>query len=235
MIWSAGMLGVVLIVVTVLPQLMAGKPLPAPLWVISLASVAQSALIVALASWAGAALAPRLGLRAPLFEAAAGARPLWPALQPQLVPGVLAGLVAGGLLIAVGRFAPSALAAVQASFSPPLLARVLYGGITEEILLRWGVMTVLLWLAWRFVQQRRGPPRAAITWLAIVLAALLFGIGHLPAAAALVGTLDSSMVAYVIGANAVFGVLFGFLFWRHGLEAAMLAHAIAHVVNFLAQ
>lgn len=235
LIWLAGMLGVVVIVLTVLPQLLARTPLPAPLWVISLASLAQSALLVALASWAGAALAPRLGLQAPLFEAAACGRPLWPALQPQLWPAVLAGVAAGGLLFAVGHFAPPALAAVQANFSPPLLARVLYGGITEEILLRWGVMSVLLWLAWRSLQQRRGTPRPVIAWLAIILAALLFGIGHLPAAAALIGTLDTAMVAYVVGANTVFGLLFGYLFWRHGLEAAMLAHAVAHVTNFLAQ
>jgi hypothetical protein len=35
-------------------------------------------------------------------------------------------------------------------------------------------------------------------------------------------------------ANSVFGVLFGYLFWRYGLEAAMIAHAAAHLVNYIA-
>ena len=48
LLWLAGMLGVVVITVTVLPQLLGEVPLPAPLWVISLASLAQSALLVAL-------------------------------------------------------------------------------------------------------------------------------------------------------------------------------------------
>jgi hypothetical protein len=34
--------------------------------------------------------------------------------------------------------------------------------------------------------------------------------------------------------NTAFGVLFGYLFWRYGLEAAMIAHATAHVVSYVA-
>lgn len=229
------MLGVVVITVTVIPQLLAEAALPAPLWVVSLAGLAQSALLVALAVWAGVALAPRVGLRAPAFEAAVAARPIAPALQPQLLPGITAGLFGGMLLFAITRYAPATIAAVQERFSPPLLARVLYGGITEELLLRWGVMTALVWLAWRFLQDRQGAPRATYVWLAIAASALLFGVGHLPAASALIGALDMNVVAWVIGANTAFGFVFGYLFWRFGLEAAMIAHALAHVVNYLAQ
>ena len=38
----------------------------------------------------------------------------------------------------------------------------------------------------------------------------------------------------IVGANTVFGVLFGFLYWRRGLESAMVAHALAHVIAFTA-
>ena len=41
------------------------------------------------------------------------------------------------------------------------------------------------------------------------------------------------IVAFVIGWNAAFGLLFGYLFWRYGLESAMLAHALSHVVSEL--
>jgi membrane protease YdiL (CAAX protease family) len=96
-------------------------------------------------------------------------------------------------------------------------------------------MTALVWLAWRFLQHRRGAPRVGYVWLAIAVSAVLFGAGHLPAASALVGALDMNVVAFVMGANAVFGLLFGYLFWRFGLESAMIAHALAHVVNYLAR
>lgn len=234
-LWLAGMLGVVVVTVTVLPRLLGEAALPAPLWVISLASLAQNAVLVALAVWSGVALAPKLGLRAPAFEAAVTARSIAAALRPQLLPGLVAGVLAGAALFAAGSdAAPAALAEVQRRFALPILARVLYGGITEEVLLRWGVMTALVWLAWRFLQGRRGTPRAVYVWLAIVASALLFGAGHLPAVAVLVGELTGELVLFVVGVNAAFGVLFGWLYWRYGLEAAIIAHGMAHIVSYLA-
>lgn len=223
LLWLAGMLGVVAITVT----------LPAPTWVISLAGLAQSALLLALAVWAGVALAPPVGLRAPVFEAAVTAKPLGPTLRPQLMPGLVAGALGGMLLFASAGYAPAELVQIQGKFNPPLLVRILYGGITEELLLRWGLMTALVWLAWRLLQRRRGVPRTIYAWLAIVVSALLFGAGHLPAAAALVGRLSSDMVVFVVGANTVFGLLFGYLFWRYGLETALITHSTAHVVSDL--
>ena len=233
LLWVAGMLGVIVLTTTVLPQLLREVPLTAPLWVVLLASLAQSSLLIALAVWAGVALAPKVGLRAPAFQAAVTARPLVAALRPQILPGLIAGALGGLLLVAVGRCAPAVLAELQNRFNPPLLARILYGGITEELLLRWGFMTAVVWVAWRFLQRRRSTPRTGYIWLAIVVSALLFGAGHLPAAAALLGTLSADVVVFVIGANAAFGVLFGYLFWRYGLEAAMIAHGTAHAVSYV--
>jgi membrane protease YdiL (CAAX protease family) len=229
------MLGVVVITVTVLPHLLGEVTIPAPLWVVSLASLTQSAVLVALAVWSGVALAPKVGLCAPAFEAAVTARSIASALRPQFLPGLVAGALGGAGLFAIGGYAsPAALAEVQQRFAPPILARVLYGGVTEELLLRWGLMTALVWLAWRLLQRRRGTPQAVYFWLAIVVSALLFGAGHLPAAAMLVGALTGDVVLFVVGVNTAFGVLFGYLFWRYGLEAAMIAHATAHVVSYVA-
>jgi hypothetical protein len=75
LIWLTGMLGAVSVAVLMLPRIGMEVTLPAPLWLITLASVLQSGLLVALATWAGVALAPKVGLRAPLFEAAAMRRP----------------------------------------------------------------------------------------------------------------------------------------------------------------
>jgi membrane protease YdiL (CAAX protease family) len=70
-------------------------------------------------------------------------------------------------------------------------------------------------------------------WLAIAVSALMFGAAHLPAAVALVGALNTSAVVWVIGVNTAFGLMFGYLFWRRGLEVAMIAHALTHVVHKL--
>ncbi len=235
LLWLAGMSGAVVLTVTVLPQVLREMPdLPAPLWVLLIASLAQSAALFALATWAGVALAPKVGLHAPAFEAVAARRPPGPALMPQLLPGLVVGVAGGILLFFILRLAPAAVAELQQRFTPPLVARILYGGITEELLLRWGFMTVLVWLAWRLLQSRRGAPRVLYIWLAIVASALVFGAGHLPAASVLIGTLTVNIVVFVVVANSVFGILFGYLYWRYGLEAAMIAHGTAHLVNYIA-
>ena len=232
LVWIAAMIGAVTIVLQMLPGLMANLPLPAPLPVLMLLSIAQSALLFGLASWGGAALAHRVGLSAPVFEAVAASRPVGPALRPQLVPGLAGGIVGGLGLAATALAAPDALIALQDRFNPPLLARVLYGGISEEVLLRWGLLSVLLYLLWRFLQRRAGPPGAAYVWAAIAISSLVFGVGHLPAAAALLGSLTTDVVVFVVVANTTFGFLFGWLYCRYGLESAMIAHAVAHLFGF---
>ncbi|EIM03021.1 CPBP family intramembrane metalloprotease [Rhodanobacter thiooxydans] len=70
--------------------------------------------------------------------------------------------------------------------------------------------------------------------LAIVLAALLFGGGHLPAAHAadLLGT--PLLIARIVLLNAVVGVACDGPFWKYGLEHAMLAHFCADLVLHVA-
>lgn len=59
-------------------------------------------------------------------------------------------------------------------------------------------------------------------------------MGHLPVASYLIGSLNGPVVLFVVGLNATFGLLFGWLFWRRGLESAMVAHAVTHLVSYAA-
>ncbi len=233
LLWTGATLGAVAVTVGVFPQLTAEIELPAPLWLIGIASFAQTSVLMGLAVWGGVKLAPPLGLRAPACEAAATGGSFVAALRPQLPLGLVFGVLGGGYLFAGMRLSPAPIVAVQEKFNPPIVARVLYGGISEEVLLRWGVMTALAWLAWRFLQGRRGEVRPSLIGLANVVSAVLFGVGHLPAARVLIGSLDLDVVVFVIGFNATFGLLFGWLYWRRGLESAMVAHATTHLVSYL--
>lgn len=94
-------------------------------------------------------------------------------------------------------------------------------GIQEEIWMRLGIMTLFVWIGSGIV--RRKPPASGVVWSANVLAAILFGAIHLPQAAIFFG-LSGPIVAYTILGNAVPGILLGWLYWRHGLVAAMIAH-----------
>jgi membrane protease YdiL (CAAX protease family) len=90
-------------------------------------------------------------------------------------------------------------------------------------------MTLIAWLLWKIFQGRRSEPSESIFWLAIVAAAILFGVGHLPAAANLWG-LTPIVIFRTILLNALLGIPFGFLYWRWGLEYAMLSHFLADLV-----
>jgi len=222
-----GLPGVLAFTLLALPQWLPPGPLPAPLPVLIGAALLQGMLLLAVCAALGAATAPRVGLHSPLVEALLARRP-WPPLRGLLAAGVAGGVLGALWLAWLPSLAPAPLAAAQAQMQVPLPVRLLYGGLTEEVLLRWGLMSLLLWAGWRLLQRGRGRPRIGLVALAVGLSALLFGVGHLPAAAALAGGLDASLVAYIVGANAVFGVVAGLLYWRHGLESAMLAHALAH-------
>lgn len=203
------------------------------------AGLLQATVMVAGAVAVGLALAPRLGLRSLLVERAEEGTPVLPTLRRQAPIAATMGVLGFALIVIAdqifGRFMPpvkeSAARIVETlshtSVSSVLMS-LLYGGITEEILLRWGVMTLLAWLGWRLFQRGTGTPRGTIMWGAIILAAVLFGIGHLPAASTIFG-LTPVVIVRTIVANAVFGIIAGWLYWRHSLEAAMLAHMTAHV------
>jgi len=66
-------------------------------------------------------------------------------------------------------------------------------------------------------------------WVAILLSAVLFGVGHLPALATVVDP-TPLVVVRTIALNAVAGIALGWLYWQESLEAAMVAHATYHVV-----
>jgi len=56
-----------------------------------------------------------------------------------------------------------------------------YRGITEEVLLRLFLLTAILWLAMVITKNKTNRPSLTILWLANIIAAVIFGLGHLPA------------------------------------------------------
>ena len=104
-----------------------------------------------------------------------------------------------------------------------------YGGIAEEIQLRLLVMSLFAWLGSFISKTSEGKPTSAIFWIANILAAILFGLGHLPATAALI-PLTPLVITRAIVLNGLGGIAFGYLYWKRGLESAMIAHFSADIV-----
>lgn len=243
---SAGLLGVVSFLLVDLGGLIASMPLPAGTEIpritpaLKLLSLIQPSVLVALAVYLGVTLAPKVGLSSPVAEAAVSGAGIASALRPQLVPGLIGGLL-GGVGIVLSSWStkyfltPEMFKRISGLGQfIPLPTRLLYGGITEELLLRWGVMTLLVWAIWRLFQKGKTPPHRSCFVAAILISSILFGVGHLPIAFMLFPEATSALTVYVIVANSMFGLIAGYLFWQKGLESAMIAHMLAHVVMFTA-
>lgn len=229
-LWLAGLPGILSLVLLPLPMELPGSPV-----LIKGLMLIQPTILLSLAVLAGVQLAPKVGLAAPGAEELAAGRSGYRTIIPQLLPGLLGGLGNGLLLIGISILSRSLLPPEFLTAAPtPLPIRFLYGGITEEILMRWGVMTFLLWLGWRFGQQRRGTPALGWVATAIGLSALLFAIAHLPVLVAQGLSLTPLLVGYILVQNSLFALVAGYLYWRYGLESAMVAHIVVHGVMLLA-
>lgn len=206
-----------------------------PLWILLPLQVAQSLVVIGLATALGLWLGPKVGLGAPLLHRLLGgdqqARTHLRALVvPSATLGVLVALVIVALdLWVFGSRLPTAPGSPSAVQPPPwqgLLASF-YGAVPEELLLRLGLMTFLVWVGARLT--RATVPGRFVLWAAIVVTALVFGLAHLPATAAVL-PLTPLVVARALLLNGLGGLLFGWLYWRRGLLAAMMAHFSADVV-----
>ena len=237
-----GMIGVVAIAAYSVPSLrstpgLEGLSFPMLLVIAAVNSTILLAVFVLL----GAATAPRVGLHSHIYAWATRRDAEWDQLRGSLRIAVGLGaalFVLTAILDVV--FAPF----VQIETGSPLTnaeslrlltesipMRLLYGGITEELLLRWGLMAPVAWVIWRGRARLRSEtevPSGATMGAAIVISAVLFGVGHLPALAATLG-LTPALVARTIILNAIAGIGFGWLFWRYSLETAMVAHMAFHV------
>lgn len=109
------------------------------------------------------------------------------------------------------------------------LGSVLYGGIIEEVLLRFGLMSLIIWIASKITKSVNSN---GIYIAGIVIAALIFAAGHLPATAQMLGLSPLSVIRTLL-LNFLPGLGFGYLYWKHGLAYAMLGHISTHVINQL--
>lgn len=200
----------------------------------------------------GAFTAPAVRLGAPAVTAFIRKQDWAAVLKRQLKPGVLAGAAAGLSIMIIDAliFAPRLPAALTEDQGLPLyadiLSRLLYGGIVEEILMRWGLMSLIVWFLHFIISRVKAAssgvsepaggaplPGPGVIWAGILLSSLVFGLGHLPVTAALVGTLTPVIVTRALLLNGLGGIAFGWLYARFGLESAMIAHGAAHLAMLL--
>ncbi|HZI88621.1 MAG TPA: CPBP family glutamic-type intramembrane protease, partial [Pyrinomonadaceae bacterium] len=209
-LWVAGMAGVLSLLLIDISEIMASLPatsgteMPFHPLLIKLLSTIQPTILLSLAIFIGLQLAPVVGLSAPAAEAFAKGNSFIAALKPQVLPGLIAGFFAGVMILSSWLLFRPLLPPVfitraeKLNTSMPFLTRILYGGVTEELLLRWGLLTLLVWVLWRIFQRGRGTPKTIYFVSAIVISSVVFGIGHLPLVVALGVDFTVPIVTFIV-------------------------------------
>ena len=103
-----------------------------------------------------------------------------------------------------------------------------YGGINEELLMRLFAFGLVLWLLQKLT-RKEARASTGLFWTGNAIVALLFGAAYLPAAAKIIELTPIAIFAILFLKGSA-GLVFGYLCWRRGLEAAMLAHFSADFV-----
>ena len=201
--------------------------------IILLLTAAQNLVLFSVAAFFGLLLSKRIGMGAPIvqniLDGKNQARELLALLLPSICWGALAGIVIVLLSLPFNALIPELqLLETSAPIWKAFLASF-YGGIAEEILLRLFLVSLFVWITFKIKKTKDGRPTNFGIWLSIVAAAVIFGLGHLPATAQITA-LTGVVVIRAIVLNGVGGIIFGRLYWKKGLESAMIAHFTADIV-----
>jgi len=244
-VWAAVVFGVVAIIPYSL-ELQSGilqdLDLPIPLPLLITIQIAQNAVLFGILTILGLFFANRIGLGLPILEARLRNESVADKVRAILPVSIILGAVASLLIIGleVAFFQPAMLrelgdsaAALNLQTAQPAAWKgflaSFYGGIVEEVLLRLFVMSLFAWIGSFINKTTDGRPTSTVFWIANILAAVLFGLGHLPVTATLV-PLTPLVVTRAIVLNGLAGIGFGWLYWKRGLESAMVAHFSADIV-----
>ncbi len=221
--------------------LLAEVELPIPLPALIAIQIAQSGILFAILIFIGMILMKRIGLSTPILDSVTSGESASDRLRAVLPISIMLGVFASLLIIGLDLyfFQPLILQelgekvdALTQTAQPAAWKGFLasfYGGIVEEVLLRSFMMSLLAWLGSFISKTSEGKPTSVVFWLANILAAILFGLGHLPATAIII-PLTPLVITRAIVLNGLGGIAFGYLYWKRGLESAMIAHFSADIV-----
>lgn len=194
-------------------------------------------IFLSLAVLIGSICFGKVGLKAPILSSKFDLQKHQPLIREFLKVGVISGIGLGIILILVSIFSEkminSELVNSQLNSELSLVTRLMYGGITEEIIMRFGLMTFLVWIMSKITKSESN----SVFLVAILISSLLFAVAHLPVVYATVEVVSLGLMTYILIGNSIGGLVYGYLYWKKGLECSMISHMTTHiifvVVNFL--
>ncbi|MFJ8237551.1 CPBP family intramembrane glutamic endopeptidase [Ureibacillus sp. NPDC094379] len=209
------------------------ETMPMPMTVLQLLTAIQLTVMAFIVAFLGIKLARKVGFSLDILDAFFNKTKV-SFDKNGVVLAVLFGIITAFVLAGADRFYYQARIPVIGEIEPEfsllgLITGVFYGGVFEELLMRLLVMSLLIWLL--KILFYRGKPElpSLYYWAAIVIAAVLFAIGHLPATDAIFGGLTTDLIIRSLILNGIAGIFCGYLYWKKGIEYAIMAHMFAHI------
>jgi len=195
-------------------------------------SVAGVVAMIAIAL--GLAAASRFG-RGATFSGAAAVRTrsrgeaamrlVWSGLFGLVLGMAILGILVFGLLPFEPALAARLRSRAGASALMPV-ALAFESSVLEEVVFRLLLLSCLVWLlarGWRGDVLEASP---IVIWSAILVSSLAFGLAHLPSWIS-VAQATPLLVSSVLVLNGMAGIALGQVYWRWGLEAAVVCHLAA--------
>lgn len=209
------------------------KSVPLPLALTLFISILQSTILIAILLFIGLKLSKKIGLKIPILENYLNKQKIDLELKSTIKLSVILGILAGLAIVLLDYVFINLGVNVGGQIFVPAWKGFLasfYGGISEEIIMRLFFMTFIIWLLTKITKQtNKVLENNLLVWSAILIASILFGLGHLPVTAAMT-TITPLVIARALLLNGLGGIVFGWLYWKKGLESAMIAHFSADIV-----
>lgn len=115
--------------------------------------------------------------------------------------------------------------------APTWIASILYGGVIEEVMLRLFLMSLIALIGWKLFAPKEDTAPEKVLIISNAFAAALFAAGHLPATVLIFGHLTPMLIFRCFLMNGALGIVFGRLYRKYGIQYAMLAHILTHIVS----
>jgi len=190
-----------------------------------LIAISQGAVTFGIAAFFGLILAEKIGFKLPLLTSWIEHKKI--KYKGILLLSIILGLIVGIIIFVLDKFVFQQ--SITLNMSVPLWQGFLacfYGGIAEEILMRLFLMSLFVFIILKIF--RRKEKNSLIVWISIILVAILFGLGHLPITSAVV-SITPIVILRAVVLNGIGGIVFGWLYWKKGLESAIISHFVTDI------
>ena len=192
--------------------------------ILHIVTALQTALLIALMGFFGYILTEKIGLLKSFKIDKSG-------IIPTIILTVIGSILFIGLEYGVfANIMPEIAATYEQKPSIAYMISCLtYGGVLEEIMMRWFLMSLLAFIIWKLFFKKKERVPEGVLIAVNILVALLFAAGHLPTTAMTMGIIPLILVR-CFTLNSLAGLICGHLYMKHGIQYAMLSHMGFHIL-----